>query len=227
LKETENPTMETSEENAYAYRMAFHTWLAFTLASALLCIIPGPTVLLIVSYGLGQGKRAALAIICGVFCGDFVAMTASMAGLGTLLAASAHLFAILKIAGAAYLLYLGVKLWRAPAMTGTARAQAHPSNARMTLHAFATTVLNPKTIIFFIAFVPQFLTPSQPLLPQLVLCEATFLGIATLNALFYASTANAARKWVTRQSVGRTINRIGGSLLIGASLFAAFSSRRV
>ncbi|HEX2580744.1 MAG TPA: LysE family translocator [Dongiaceae bacterium] len=204
--------------------MTIETWLAFAFASILLCLIPGPTVLMVVSYGLGQGRRAALATVLGVFCGDFVAMTASMAGLGTVLLASAQLFTILKIAGAAYLLYLGVKLWRAPAIAG--RAASGTSPARMVAHAFAVTALNPKTIIFFIAFVPQFISAARPLLPQLILCEATFLVIGSLNALGYALAAQAARGWIARPRTGRAINRVGGTLLVGAGLFAAFSSRR-
>ena len=93
--------------------MTFESWAAFTAASAVLLIIPGPTVLLVVSYALGQGWRTALPMAIGVALGDFTAMTLSLLGLGALLAASATLFTILKWVGAAYLVYLGVKLWRA------------------------------------------------------------------------------------------------------------------
>jgi threonine/homoserine/homoserine lactone efflux protein len=93
--------------------MMFESWAAFTAASAILLIIPGPTVLLVVSYALGQGWRTALPMAVGVALGDFTAMTLSMLGLGALLAASATLFTILKWVGAAYLVWLGIKLWRA------------------------------------------------------------------------------------------------------------------
>src|SRR4030081_1035087 len=92
--------------------MTFESWAAFTAASAVLLVIPGPTVLLVVSYALGQGWRTALPMAIGVALGDFTAMTLSMLGLGALLAASATLFTILKWVGAAYLVYLGIKLWR-------------------------------------------------------------------------------------------------------------------
>src|ERR1700704_5245033 len=92
--------------------MTFESWAAFTAASAVLLIIPGPTVLLVVSYALGQGWGRALPMAVGVALGDFTAMTLSMLGLGALLAASATLFAALKWIGAAYLVWLGVKLWR-------------------------------------------------------------------------------------------------------------------
>jgi threonine/homoserine/homoserine lactone efflux protein len=95
--------------------MALDHWLAFVAASAVLLAIPGPTVLLVISYAMGHGRRSARSTVAGVALGDFTAMTASMLGLGALLAASAVLFTGLKWVGAAYLVYLGVRLWRAPA----------------------------------------------------------------------------------------------------------------
>src|SRR6266542_5180906 len=92
--------------------MTFESWAAFTAASAVLLIIPGPTVLLVVSYALGQGWRTALPMAIGVALGDFTAMTLSMLGVGALLAASASVFTVLKWIGAAYLIWLGIKLWR-------------------------------------------------------------------------------------------------------------------
>lgn len=92
--------------------MPFETWLAFTAAAAVLLVIPGPTILLVVSYALGQGWRTALPMAVGVALGDFTAMTLSLLGLGALLAASATVFTILKWIGAAYLVWLGIKLWR-------------------------------------------------------------------------------------------------------------------
>ncbi len=199
-------------------------WLAFAAASAVMLAIPGPTILLVVSYALGHGRRATGATVAGVALGDFTAMTASMLGLGALLAASATLFTLLKWVGAAYLVYLGVKLWRAPvadlgAAAESAAAEAH--GRRIFLHAFAVTALNPKSIVFFVAFLPQFLDPAAPLLLQMVVFEATFLVLATANALAYALMASAARSTIRRPSVQRTVNRIGGSLLMGAGAAAA------
>src|SRR5690242_17486815 len=94
--------------------MAFDHWLAFVAASAVLLAIPGPTVLLVISYALGHGRRAAWGTVAGVTLGDFTSMTASLVGLGAVLATSATLFTALKWAGAIYLIYLGVRLWGAP-----------------------------------------------------------------------------------------------------------------
>src|SRR5215211_8065461 len=111
--------------------MAFENWAAFAAASTILLIIPGPTILLVVSYALGQGWRTALPMAIGVALGDFTAMTLSLLGLGALLAASATLFTILKWAGATYLIWLGIKLWRAGgALDAQPRTDA-TSSARM------------------------------------------------------------------------------------------------
>src|SRR5688500_13741889 len=140
--------------------MTFESCAAFTAASALLLIIPGPTVLLVVSYALGQGWRTVLPMTVGVALGDFTAMTLSMLGLGALLATSATLFTALKWIGAAYLIWLGIKLWRAGgAMQATPRTDK-ASALTMVAHAWIVTALNPKSITFFVAFLPQFLDPA-------------------------------------------------------------------
>ena len=94
--------------------MAWELWLAFVAASAVVLLIPGPTVLLVVSYALGQGRRSALATVAGVTLGDLTAVTLAMVGLGALLAASSELFTALRWVGAVYLIYLGIRLWRTP-----------------------------------------------------------------------------------------------------------------
>ncbi len=200
--------------------MPLDHWLAFVAASAVLLAIPGPTVLLIVSYALGHGRRPAAAIVAGVALGDFTAMTASMLGLGAVLAASALVFTGLRWAGGAYLVYLGVKLWRAP--IGPAGFEAAPAAGplRMFAHAYAVTALNPKGIIFFVAFVPQFLDASRAFLPQVAILVATFVTMATLNSLGFALLAAAARQRLRQPRVQRLVNWTGGSLLIGAGLFA-------
>lgn len=202
--------------------MSLELWLAFAAASTVMLLIPGPTVLIVVSYALGHGRRSAMATVAGVALGDFTAMTASMLGLGVLLSTSAALFTGLKWVGAAYLVYLGVKLWRAPVTLGAdAVDEPDVSPWRMMLHTYAVTALNPKSIVFFVAFLPQFLDAARPLAGQMVTMEATFLVLATLNATLYALLASAARKAVRTPAVQRAVNRTGGSLLIGAGLLTA------
>lgn len=198
--------------------MSFETWLAFAAASAVLLVIPGPTILLVVSYALGQGWRTALPMAVGVALGDFTAMTLSMLGIGALLAASATVFTALKWVGAAYLIYLGIKLFRAGGrLDAEPRTDATPA-LRMMAHAWLVTALNPKSITFFVAFLPQFLDRNADFVTQMVVFESTFLVLAFLNAFGYALVASRARALVRNERAIRIFNRAGGTLLIGAGV---------
>ncbi|MDR6950987.1 threonine/homoserine/homoserine lactone efflux protein [Ancylobacter sp. 3268] len=202
--------------------MSIETWLAFVAASAVLLLIPGPTILLVVSYALGQGRKVALPVAAGVALGDFTAMTLSMFGLGALLATSATLFTVLKWIGALYLIWLGIKLWRAGASPLVAPAEGNGHGRgralKMLGHAWLVTALNPKSITFFVAFLPQFLDTSRPMLGQMLVFETTFLVLAAANAFGYALVAGKLRGTISNSSVVVAVNRIGGSLLIGAGL---------
>jgi threonine/homoserine/homoserine lactone efflux protein len=198
--------------------MTLESWLAFTAASAVLLLIPGPTVLLVVSYALGQGWRTALPMAVGVALGDFTAMTLSLLGVGALLAASATIFTMLKWIGAAYLIWLGIKLWRAGGSLDAQPRTDRASAARMLAHAWLVTALNPKSITFFVAFLPQFLDPKADFLTQMVIFEATFLVLAFANAFGYALVASRARAVVRNARAISAFNKVGGSLLIGAGV---------
>jgi len=198
--------------------MTIEAWAAFAAASAVLLVIPGPTILLVVSYALGQGWRTALPMAVGVALGDFTAMTLSMLGIGALLAASATVFTALKWVGAAYLIYLGIKLFRAGGrLDAEPRTDATPA-LRMMAHAWLVTALNPKSITFFVAFLPQFLDRNADFLTQMVVFESTFLVLAFLNAFGYALVASRARALVRNERAIRIFNRAGGTLLIGAGV---------
>lgn len=204
--------------------MPLEHWLAFVAASAILLAIPGPTILLVISYSLSHGRKVASATVAGVALGDFTAMTASMLGLGALLATSALLFTVLKWVGAAYLIYLGIKLWRAPvsaqqAVEGDADMPA-VRPLRVFLHTYAVTALNPKSIVFFVAFLPQFLDLAKPLFFQMTVFEVTFLILATINAALYGLLASMARDTIRKPKVQKIVNRTGGSLMIGAGLLS-------
>lgn len=204
--------------------MSFENWLAFVATAAVVLAIPGPTILLVISYSLTHGRKVAGATVAGVALGDFTAMTASMLGLGALLTTYADLFTVLKWIGAAYLIYLGIKLWRAPvnaASVEEAQADATVKPARIFLHTYMVTALNPKSILFFVAFLPQFLDVTQPFLAQMVIFEVTFLVLATLNAGLYGLLASSARNTIRSPRVQRAVNRTGGTLMIGAGFLAA------
>lgn len=204
--------------------MSLEAWFAFAAASAIMLAIPGPTILLVVSYALGHGRKTAFATVTGVALGDFTAMTASLFGLGALLATSAALFTTLKWIGGAYLIWLGIKLWRAPIVSGPLADNDNlpeEKSLKIFLHAYVVTALNPKSIVFFVAFVPQFLNPALPFVNQMLVMEATFLVLATINASTYALAAHAARGLIRKASVQRAVNRTGGTLLIAAGAVTA------
>ena len=202
--------------------MPFDLWLAFLAASTALLLIPGPTVLLVLSYALSKGRSVAVASAAGVAVGDLVAMTASLLGLGALVLASATLFTALKWVGAAYLVWLGIKLIRSAPKDGLAPPPVADITARQVFrHTAAVTALNPKSIAFFIAFVPQFITPGAPLAPQFTLLIATFVTLAAVNALAYALLADQLRQTLKRPSILGWLTRAGGATLIGMGILTA------
>lgn len=207
--------------------MDFEIWLAFVAASTVLLIIPGPTILLVMSYAISQGRNVALATVAGVALGDLIAMTASLAGLGAIVLASATVFTALKWVGAIYLVYLGVKLFHSAssASLGDIKNMDQTTPASVFSHATAVTALNPKSIVFFIAFVPQFVANENPLLPQFSIMIATFVGLAALNALAYALLADQLRYKIANPSVLALFSRLGGGALIAMGVATATFKR--
>jgi threonine/homoserine/homoserine lactone efflux protein len=175
---------------------------------------------LVVSYALGRGRRVAAPVAVGVALGDLTAMTLSMLGVGALLESSAMLFTALKWLGAAYLIWLGIKLWRAG---GTLEAQARTDavpRLRMLGHAWLVTTLNPKSIVFFVAFLPQFLNPAGNFWLQMAIFEATFVTLAFANAFGYALLGARAARLAASPRAMRLVNRAGGTALIAAGAAA-------
>lgn len=205
--------------------MTLELYTAYVLATLVVLTIPGPTIMLVVSYALAQGRKSALASVTGVALGDTTAATLSLLGLGALLATSATLFTVLKWIGAAYLVWLGIKLWRSQPVPLETEGAAARDNRTILLHAWIVTALNPKGIAFFIAFLPHFIAPNAPVAPQLVLMGVTFVVLAIINALVYAYAAAAVRDQVRKPSTLRLINRVGGGVLIGAGLMTAMVRR--
>ena len=200
--------------------MPLDLWLAYVAASTALLLIPGPTVLLVLSYALSKGKSVAVASAAGVAVGDLVAMTASLLGLGALVLASATAFTVLKWIGAIYLVWLGLKLIRSAPTEGLAPARYVTSQGVFS-HAAAVTALNPKSIALFLAFVPQFSRPDAALFPQFAILIATFVTLAALNALAYALLADKLRRVIARPSILAWITRAGGATLIAMGVLTA------
>ena len=200
--------------------MSLELWLGFALASAIAVAIPGPVVIFVLGRAATGGWRAAMPTVAGVVLGDALALSATLLGLGAVLAASALAFSVVKWAGAAYLVYLGVKLWRAPV-----EAPAALPAARAFRDAFIVTVLNPKSIGFFVAFIPQFLDPGRAYAPQAMVVLATFVAIGAVNVMLYAALAARLGDSVRRPGVRAWFNRAGGGALRAAGLATAAMRR--
>ncbi len=202
-------------------------WLAFAAASAVLVAIPGPTVLLVVGFALGEGRRSVPAAAAGVAMGDLIATSVSLAGMGAVLAASASLYAVVKWAGAAYLVWLGVRMWREAggAEAGRALARRASTRARMVRQAFLVTLLNPKGLVFFVAFAPQFIDPAEDYARQAAILVATFTVLGSVNAVLWGLAAGEMRARVARPGVMQWMARLGGAGLVGAGALTALSRR--
>jgi threonine/homoserine/homoserine lactone efflux protein len=206
--------------------MPMELWFAFVVASAILLVIPGPTILTVISYSMAHGRRANAPLVAGVALGDSTALVVSILGLGALLATSAFWFNVVKWVGGSYLLYLGIKLFRAGiSPLEMAAPAASGSRWRLFANTYLVTALNPKSIVFFVAFLPQFISPSAPLSRQLWVLAITFVAMATINAALYAVFASSVRKLLSSPRVQRRFNITGGVLLSAAGIWALLSRR--
>lgn len=206
--------------------MALETWLAFALAAFVVLIIPGPTIVLVIGRAMTYGRRSVMPLVTGVTLGDFTAMTMSLLGLGAVMAASATLFGLFKWVGAAYLIYLGIKTWRAnPTTDLTPMHVLAGSDWRLLRSAYVVTALNPKSIAFFVAFLPQFVDHQRAPLPQFSVMMVTFLALAAFNAGLYGFFAGQMYEQLRNVRARRWVNRTGGTALIGAGLLTAAMKR--
>ncbi|WP_296225852.1 LysE family translocator [Ralstonia sp. UBA689] len=201
--------------------MTLQTWLAFIGASIIILLIPGPTILLVIGDSLANRGRSAWSTVAGVAAGDTTAMTVSLAGAGALLAASATAFTVLKLVGGSYLVYLGIKsIVSARRLRDDAPEAAIPvqqkSARRRFLSAWTVTALNPKSIVFFVAFVPQFMSADQTFLSQSVILLPTFVCLAAANASMYALAAKLLAKRLTSVAAQRRFGYTGGAVMVGA-----------
>ena len=176
--------------------MTLPLYLAFVAAASLLLVFPGPTVLMVIGYGLAEGRKSVWSLVAGVCLGDAVACAGSLAGLGALLSASAAAFTVVKTVGALYLVWLGIGMLRAG--DASAAAPASCPAGRKFFHAFTVTLLNPKTILFFIAFLPQFVSPSSPVPTRP--SPAASAAVSAIRASCAACAAWAAARSSARAS---------------------------
>jgi threonine/homoserine/homoserine lactone efflux protein len=207
-------------------RVSIELWLAFVGASAILLVLPGPTILTVISYSVAQGRRANVPLVAAVALGDSTALVLSLVGLGALLATSALWFTLVKWAGGLYLLYLGIKLLRAGSSPlQAAEADAGVSRWKLFVNTYLVTALNPKGIVFFVAFLPQFIQPHADVAPQMWVLAATFVVMAMINATLYAVFAASARRLLSSPRAQRRFNLTGGTLLSAAGVWALMARR--
>jgi threonine/homoserine/homoserine lactone efflux protein len=152
-------------------------------------------------------------------------MSLSMLGLGAILAASATLFTILKWFGVAYLIYLGVKVWNEKPEINSSLQTQNLSKSKLFKSSFLVTALNPKDIVFFVAFLPQFVNQNSAVFPQLLILMFTFLAIISITITSFALFAGLVRHRIQSYQARKRLNKIGGGALVGAGLITATMQR--
>jgi threonine/homoserine/homoserine lactone efflux protein len=199
---------------------------AFVLASIVLAITPGPGVLYIVTRSIVQGRRSGLVSVAGVALGNLGNALAASFGLAALFAVSSLAFSVVKFAGALYLVYLGVKMLRSSPVENPAIAPTTEPLGHVFRDGLVVALLNPKTTIFFAAFLPQFLSASAPPIFQSMALGSLFVAIAAVTDSAYALAAGSVAPALRSSSIHRIGRRLGGSMFIGLGVFTALTGER-
>ena len=205
--------------------MSLQAYLAYVAACTALALVPGPVVTLMIANGLRYGTRAALINILGVQAGLAIVIGIVAIGLTTLMATMGYWFNWVRFAGAAYLVWLGIKLIRAPVEGVSTDAPPPPPRGGVFLQGLLVSLSNPKVLVFFGAFIPQFVDMSRDHVSQVTLLGVTFMVIAGLTDGIYALLAGRARKLFSAQRT-RLVSRISGSFMIGGGIWLALTRAR-
>lgn len=199
---------------------------AFLLASFVLAVTPGPGVLYIVARSLVQGRRSGLVSVAGVALGNLGNAFAASVGLAALFAVSSLAFSVVKYAGALYLVYIGVQMLRSSPVENSADIPVAAPLKRVFRDGFVVALLNPKTTVFFAAFLPQFLSPNAPPMFQSMALGFLFVAIAAVTDSAYALAAGVAAPALRGSVVRRIGRRLGGGVFIGLGVFTALTGSR-
>lgn len=194
--------------------MELHTWFIYFLAALGLSLSPGPNGLLALTHGALHGRRRTLFTVLGGSLGFTLVIALSMFGIGALLQTSLLWLSVLKWLGGAYLVWLGIQVWRAPPIAALSLRPGAPKVGGWTLfrQGALSAMTNPKGILFFAAFLPQFIDPARSLALQFLIMAGTFVGIEFVTEVFIASLAHGISRWLAR--VGRGFNRVCGGVFI-------------
>jgi len=199
--------------------MEFATWLLYIVLALVAVLSPGPAILLSISNSIRFGISKVVLSSIGNICGLLILSTAALFGLGAVLKTSTTLFFIIKIIGAAYLIYLGIRQWRSSSnffgniKIRTASEQAK-SNRRFFMEGFLIAMTNPKAILFFTALFPQFINTQQALVPQFLIMTFTFMVISFVALVSYGLLAKKAKGWLSTEQRAKWFNRTLGSLFV-------------
>jgi len=194
-------------------------YLLYLTITAIMVASPGPGVILTLSNSIHHGVKPALSGVLGIALGILIIAVISASSLGVLLATSALAFSIVKYIGAAYLIYLGIKLWRSPVMDfekdvdGKSILKAPEYDLRFK-EGFLVSLLNPKPIFFFMSLFPQFINHHQSYLFQFIVLTLTFCGLIFIVHSAYALAANSIKGWLSSPKGSKTMNRLGGSVFV-------------
>jgi threonine/homoserine/homoserine lactone efflux protein len=202
------------------------TLAVFLLASLVLAVTPGPGVIYLVSRTLSGGRRAGLASVGGVALGNFGNAALASLGLAALLSVSARAFTLVKLAGAAYLLYLGIRELRRERRALGERARPPVTGKRVFRDGFLVALLNPKTALFFGAFLPQFVDPARSPLAQSLALGAAFVAIAVCTDTLYVLAADRLGPRIARVGMQPAMSRVAGLSFIVLGLVVACSDSR-
>ncbi len=197
--------------------MELGTWLLYTAAAVGLSLTPGPNGLLALTHGALYGVRKTLSTIAGGALGFTIVIALSLFGIGALLAASAELLIVLKWLGGAYLVWLGIQVWRSPPLgMDTSAVNRTITGTALFRQGLLAAVTNPKGILFFVAFLPQFLTTDLPLIGQFVVMTLTFVGIEILFELAVAGGSAKIQPFLTK--FGKRFNHLFGGVFIAIGI---------
>lgn len=202
--------------------MTIEVWLTFVITASIILVIPGPTIIFVVGQSLVHGKKASLPLSAGVIAGDALCILLSLLGLSTLLTMFSAAFHVVKYLGAVYLVYLGLKMIRSNLKLDTQSIDVAAYDSKSIFRdVFLVNALNPKGIIFYSAFMPQFVNPQQNMLLQLSLLSATFLGLALANVVGYSLLASKTNQLFKSRKFTKIFNVTGGISLICAGVYSA------
>jgi threonine/homoserine/homoserine lactone efflux protein len=200
------------------------TFLAFAATALVLLMIPGPAVLYIVSQSVEHGRRAGVAASVGVHLGTLVHITAAALGLSAILVSSSLAFGAVRLIGAAYLIYLGVRTLAGRDDGRSAPVRREARTGRIIRQGALVNITNPKTALFFFAFLPQFVDPHQAVPAQIVVLGLTFLVLGLITDTAWGLVAGSAAGWVRGRSTVRSVQRwVTGCVFIGLGLVTAFA----